>query len=83
MLFRGLDVVFVDYNVENGIQYAYEVRVEDAAGNAGSETVSAIPAVPPPRVGVGVGVGMIGPGPGPGPLRPVANRRPPRPLAAA
>jgi hypothetical protein len=64
-VFRGLDVVFLDYNVENGIQYAYEVRVEDAAGNARSETVSAIPAVPPRSVDVGIGV--IGPGPGPGP----------------
>src|SRR5919106_3152176 len=63
VLFRGLDVVFVDWNVENGVQYAYEVRVEDAAGNAGSETVSAVPAAPPPSVAVGA----VGPGPGPGP----------------
>jgi hypothetical protein len=63
VLFRGLDVVFVDWNVENGIQYAYEVRAEDAAGNADSETVSAVPAAPLP----GVAVGAIGPGPGPVP----------------
>jgi hypothetical protein len=63
VLFRGLDVVFVDWNVENGVQYAYEVRAEDAAGNADSETVSAVPAAPPPSVAVGA----IGPGPGPGP----------------
>ena len=63
VLFRGLDVVFVDWNVENGIQYAYEVRVEDAAGNAGSDTVSAVPAA---RTAA-VDAGMIGPGPGPPP----------------
>jgi large repetitive protein len=65
VLFRGLDMVFVDWNVENGVHYAYEVRVQDAAGNAASETVGAVPAAPPPSLEIGV----IGPGPGgaPGP----------------
>ena len=61
-VFRGLDVVFVDWNVDNGVRYAYEVRVQDAAGNTGSETVSAVPATPPPSLDV---VGVTGPGPGP------------------
>jgi hypothetical protein len=59
VLFRGRDVVFVDWNVENGVPYAYEVRVQDAAGNAASETVGAVPAASPPSLEVGV----IGPGP--------------------
>jgi hypothetical protein len=51
-LFRGLETIFVDTRVDNGVRYAYHVRVEDAAGNASSETVSAVPTAPPPGVGV-------------------------------
>ena len=76
-MFRGRDVLFVDWNVDNGVQYSYEIRVQDAAGNARSETITAVPAVPPPTSDV---VGVIGPGPGPAstveqPPGPAAPRR--------
>jgi hypothetical protein len=46
LVFGGLGTSFVDGQVDNGVQYAYEVRVQDPAGNARSETVSAVPFAP-------------------------------------
>jgi hypothetical protein len=43
IVFRGPGTRFVDSRVENGVRYSYEVRVRDAAGNAASDTASAVP----------------------------------------
>jgi hypothetical protein len=56
LVFGGPGTSFVDARVENGVWYAYEVRVRDPAGNLGSETVSAVPAAPlAPLAPLGVG----------------------------
>lgn len=47
LVFSGPGTSFVDAQVENGVQYAYEVRVQDPAGNAQKETVTATPTAPP------------------------------------
>jgi hypothetical protein len=41
VVFRGPGTTFVDRRVEDGVRYAYQVRVWDAAGNANADTVSA------------------------------------------
>jgi hypothetical protein len=46
-VFRGRETSFVDGLVENGGRYSYEVRVQDAAGNATTQTVIGLPAAPP------------------------------------
>jgi hypothetical protein len=43
LVFGGPGSAFVDGQVENGVQYAYEVRAQDPAGNSGSATVTAVP----------------------------------------
>jgi hypothetical protein len=43
VVFRGPGSRFVDGRVHNGVRYAYEVRARDAAGNAGSDTATAVP----------------------------------------
>jgi hypothetical protein len=55
VVFTGPGTAFVDGQVENGVRYAYEVRVEDPAGNAHSETVTAVPEAPPADLGLGAG----------------------------
>jgi hypothetical protein len=42
-VFRGLATSFVDGRVTNGVRYTYEVRAEDAADNAASQTTSGVP----------------------------------------
>ena len=42
IVFRGPGTRFVDSHVKNGVRYTYEVRVQDAAGNAASDTVAAV-----------------------------------------
>jgi hypothetical protein len=76
VLFRGLDVIFVDTRVDNGVRYAYEVRVQDAAGNADSKTVTTVPTAtaPPQAVGV-VGTGEETAPPGNQSPAPTAQRR--------
>jgi hypothetical protein len=61
VVFRGPGARFVDGRVNNGVRYAYEVRVRDAAGNAGSDTVSAVP-TGSSAGGGGGGGGGAGPG---------------------
>jgi len=56
VVFRGPGTGFVDGRVDNGVQYAYEVRVQDPAGNARSETVSAVPFAQLVPLAVGGGV---------------------------
>ena len=63
VVFRGPGAAFVDGAVDNGVSYAYEVRVRDPAGNTGSATVTAVPAALPARVGGG---GVSAPAPTPG-----------------
>jgi large repetitive protein len=46
-VFGGPGTSFVDTQVENGVRYAYQVRVQDSAGNARSETVTAVPTASP------------------------------------
>jgi hypothetical protein len=41
---------FVDHNVRNGVAYRYEVRPTDAAGNTGSDAVTATPRRTPPHL---------------------------------
>jgi hypothetical protein len=43
VVFRGPGEGFQDRAVRNGVRYVYEVRVGDAAGNAGRRIVSAVP----------------------------------------
>jgi hypothetical protein len=43
VVFRGPGEGFQDRAVRNGVRYVYEVRVRDAADNAGRRTVSAVP----------------------------------------
>jgi hypothetical protein len=43
VVFRGPGEEFQDRAVRNGVRYVYEVRVRDAADNAGRRTVSAVP----------------------------------------
>jgi hypothetical protein len=73
VVFRGPGVKFVDGRVNNGVRYAYEVRVRDAAGNAASDSVSAVP------TGASAGGGVGGGGAGPG--SPTGGRRGRRLLA--
>jgi hypothetical protein len=47
VVFRGPGAGFVDRQVVNGTQYAYEVRVRDAAGHSGARTVTCSPVAPP------------------------------------
>jgi hypothetical protein len=46
VVFRGPGTSFVDAGVANGVRYAYDVRVRDAAGNASDGTISALPTAP-------------------------------------
>jgi hypothetical protein len=73
VVFRGPGSRFVDGRVHNGTRYSYEVRVRDAAGNAASDTASAVP------TGAGAGPGAGGGGGGPG--SPTGGRRGRRLLA--
>jgi hypothetical protein len=72
VVFRGPGAAFVDGAVDNGVSYAYEVRVRDPAGNTGSATVTALPAALPAPVGGGGvsapagGGGASAPAPTPG-----------------
>jgi hypothetical protein len=81
VLFRGPGTTFVDGRVENGVRYAYVVRVRDPAGNAGSASVFAVPvaaAAPAPPVLLGAPLSVPGTN---APRRPRAGRRllgPPR-----
>jgi hypothetical protein len=43
VVFRGPGTSFLDSRVDNGIGYAYDVRLRDPAGNTSSGTVSAMP----------------------------------------
>ena len=43
VVFRGPGTSFRDSQVDNGVRYAYDVRLRDPAGNATSGTVSAVP----------------------------------------
>jgi hypothetical protein len=43
IVFRGLATSFVDGRVANGVRYSYEVRVQDAADNATSQTTTGVP----------------------------------------
>lgn len=43
LVFSGRASRFVDHNVRNGVAYRYEVRPADAAGNTGSDAVTATP----------------------------------------
>jgi large repetitive protein len=69
LVFGGPGTSFVDAQVENGVRYAYEVRVQDPAGNSRSETVTAVPTAPPvplrqaaaPALGPAAVVGGSGP----------------------
>ena len=67
VVFRGPGTAFVDGAVDNGVSYSYEVRVRDPAGNAGSATVTAIPAALPAPVGGGAGAPTPTPTPTPAP----------------
>ena len=58
VVFRGPGTKFADGSVDNGVRYAYEVRVQDAAGNAGSDSVVAIPSAPPISGGEAVAPGQ-------------------------
>jgi hypothetical protein len=42
-VFRGLATSFVDGRVTNGVRYTYEVRAQDAADNAASQTTTGVP----------------------------------------
>jgi hypothetical protein len=46
VVFRGPGTSFVDARVANGVRYAYEVRLRDAAGNASDGKISALPTLP-------------------------------------
>jgi hypothetical protein len=59
-VFGGPGTSFVDAQVDNGVRYAYEVRVQDPAGNARSETVSAVPFAPLVALAVGGEVPAVG-----------------------
>ena len=48
VVFSGPGTSFVDGRVDNGTRYSYEVRVEDAAANASTQTVVGFPSAPPP-----------------------------------
>jgi hypothetical protein len=67
-VFGGPGSSFVDAQVDNGVQYAYEVRAVDPAGNSGSATVTAIPAAPPAPFALGTAAAptqpMVSPGSG-------------------
>jgi hypothetical protein len=52
VIFRGPGANFVDRRVENGVRYAYQVRVWDAAGNVNTGTVSAVPTASRRRRGI-------------------------------
>ena len=43
IVFGGPGTSFIDSRVDNGVRYSYLVRVRDAAGNASTGTVSAVP----------------------------------------
>jgi large repetitive protein len=67
-VFGGPGTSFVDTQVDNGVPYTYEVRLQDPAGNSSSETVTAVPSAPPVVLGqtalpVGLGVAATGGGP--------------------
>jgi hypothetical protein len=79
VVFRGPGTAFVDGAVNNGVSYAYEVRVRDPAGNAGSATVSAMPAALPARVDAGAGVTAPAPAPAPTPGVAPTGKAPPAP----
>jgi hypothetical protein len=64
LVFDGPGSSFVDGQVDNGVQYVYEVNVRDPAGNGRSETVTAVPAAPPAPIAVEA---AAAPGPGVGP----------------
>jgi hypothetical protein len=64
VVFRGPGTTFVDGAVNNGVSYTYDVRVRDPAGNAGSATVTAVPAALPASVGGGSGATPPAPAPG-------------------
>jgi hypothetical protein len=53
VVFRGPGASFVDRGLANGVRYAYNVRLRDAAGNASSQTVVGVPTAPPPPVPIG------------------------------
>ena len=55
VVFRGPGSAFVDAAVNNGVSYSYQVTVRDPAGNAGSATVTAVPAALTVPVGGGSG----------------------------
>jgi hypothetical protein len=83
VVFTGPGTGFVDGQVENGVRYAYEVRVEDPAGNAHSETVSAVPEAPAAELSGGADE-AIGASPASGGSEtPAARRERPRLLAPA
>jgi hypothetical protein len=85
-VFGGPGTSFVDGRVDNGVKYAYEVRVQDPAGNAGSETVSATPFAPLVPLALGGGppaaAGSVTATTGV-PLAPLAQSRTARLLAPA
>jgi hypothetical protein len=83
VVFTGPGTSFVDGQVENGVRYAYEVRVEDPAGNAHSETVSAVPEAPPAEPSAGADEAIGGSPAGGGPDSPAVKRRRPQLLAPA
>jgi hypothetical protein len=64
VVFRGPGTSFIDGRVENGVRYAYDVRVRDAAGNASDATVSALPKAPPSPVTAGPRRRLLAPSPG-------------------
>ena len=51
VVFTGPGTSFVDGLVSNGARYSYEVRVQDAAANASTQTVVGFPTAPPPSGG--------------------------------
>ena len=51
VVFSGPGTSFVDGRVDNGTRYSYEVRVQDAAANASTQTVVGFPSAPPPGGG--------------------------------
>jgi hypothetical protein len=62
LVFGGPGTSFVDGQVDNGVRYAYEVRVQDPAGNARSETVTAVPFAPLAPLALGGAVAEDGSG---------------------
>ena len=72
VVFTGPGTSFVDGLVSNGARYSYEVRVQDAAANASTQTVVGFPTAPPPSAESAPDVpGVVGV---PGPATPPRKR---------